>query len=485
MIYDNYHDYLGKIIFLTSIFVFILLLFNPLNNLIFTVDEYFTLGLIKLPLMQGISVTASDVHPPFYYILLKVFSKVFSNLDILFLSKIITIIPYLIILAISCTKIKNEYNWLTAGLFTFSLYAMTEFLRTYYSIRNYSWAILFLVLSFIYLKDVISKSDFKSWGIFTIFTLLGAYTHYFCAISSIGIYLILFGYYLTKWNCLKYEFKKWIFSCIVLILGYAPWLSILFNQLNHVHNGYWITQIDFDKFIQCISCFSTTTSNNYIIILSLIFLIVVLSISIVKIINDESIENVYTLMGLLVFISTLFLGIIISYIFKPILIYKYLLPSTAVFWFAVSILIGKLENKKVFTVILAVIFILGIFGIFGSISNFQEDYQTGIQNQNCLNEINNNNSTIICIGPGVVIQWGTYLNNSNVYMFNMNEAYGVSKKDLKKVFDIEFTSNLNKTVNENKDTEIYVIMGDCNECELINGSNPIYKIARNSIYRYN
>lgn len=53
MIYDEYKDYLGKILFLTSILMFVVLLFNPLNNLIFTIDEYFTLGLIKLPLMQG------------------------------------------------------------------------------------------------------------------------------------------------------------------------------------------------------------------------------------------------------------------------------------------------------------------------------------------------------------------------------------------------------------------------------------------------
>lgn len=291
--------------------------------------------------------------------------------------------------------------------------------------------------------------------------------------------------YIVKWDSLKQELKKWIFSCIVLVIGYAPWLSILLNQLNYVHNGYWIRPIDFNQFIRLLSCFSTFTNDNYFIGLSIIFLIAVLSISLLKIRYSDEIEIRYVLMGLLVFISTLFLGTAISFLFKPILIYRYLIPAAGVFWFSVSILIGKLENKKVSAVLLVVMLLLGIFGVVGSISNFQNDYRTGIQNQNCLNEINNNNSTIICIGSGEVIQFGTYLNTSHVYMFNMTRTYGVEKRDLKKLFDIKYTTNLNKTVNDNKDTNIYVFMGSWNECELINGSKLFYKIGGNNVYKYN
>ena len=61
-------------------------------KLLFNIDEYFTLGIIKAPLLHGITITAKDVHPPLYYIILKAFLKIFSvlniNVDIIFLSKI-------------------------------------------------------------------------------------------------------------------------------------------------------------------------------------------------------------------------------------------------------------------------------------------------------------------------------------------------------------------------------------------------------------
>ena len=290
--------------------------------MLFTVDEYFTYGLIKFPLMHGITITMADVHPPLYYIILKVFIKLLSplGLDILYISKIITLIPYIFILLISATKIKEEYNWLTAGLFTFLLYSMTEFFMFYLTIRMYSWACLFLVLSFIYLKDVLIKSDLKSWSLFTLFTLLGAYTHYFCAISSIAIYLILLIYFIIMKNSFLHEFKKWSASVIALMIGYVPWGFTLITQLNNVHNTYWIPQIDLSYFIYCLTYYSTISFESYIVTLAIVLLFVLLSIAIFKSMqNDATIEDNYVLMGILVLFATLFLGIVISFTFKPIL----------------------------------------------------------------------------------------------------------------------------------------------------------------------
>lgn len=345
--YRNVHIYLGKFLFIISIVALLALIFNPLNSVLFHVDEYFTLGLIKYPLIHGILITAADVHPPLYYILLKVCVKLFSIFNFnnpLFISKIITVVPYLFILLFAGTKVRNEYNWLTAGLFTFSLFSMSNFFISYLTIRMYSWVILFLVLSFIYLKDVITRADLKSWTLFTLFTLLGAYTHYYCAFSSVVLYFIVLLYFIYDDNFTKEDIKKWLVSAFVLIIGYLPWAYILLNQVIKVTQHFWIPPIDFNVFLKLLSCYANSTSEIFTIT-SIIFIIALLIIAILNIKQNNDPENNYILIGMLVFLFSVILGVIVSILSQPILLERYLLPACAVFWFATSILIGKLKRK--------------------------------------------------------------------------------------------------------------------------------------------
>ena len=86
--------------------------------------------------------------------------------------------------------------------------------------------------------------------LFTLFTILGAYTHYFVALSSFLIYFALLIYMI--FNKDKSDFKKWSFSVIIAIISYVPWIPSLITQLHSVHESYWIPQIDFNYFINCI-----------------------------------------------------------------------------------------------------------------------------------------------------------------------------------------------------------------------------------------
>lgn len=486
MINKDFSEKFGKILFIISILIFLTMLVSPLTRTLYHVDEYFTLATIKFPIMQLITVTARDVHPPLYYFILKIAVKLFSafNLDLILISKIVTIIPYLIILILSATKIRKEYDWLIAGIFTFSLICMSNFYITYLAIRMYSWAILFLLLSFIYLKDLLVKSDFKSWCLVSVFTLLGAYTHYFDAISSIIMYIMLMIYLLINKEesfDKKLEIKKWLGSVAFLIVGYIPWMLILFNQLKWVHNNFWIPEVNLDYIIQCISYYATLNLYDLIFVIACVFLIFSFIIFISDRLNRENVENNYLLIGMSLFLLTIFLGVIISFLFKPILRARYLLPAIAVFWFAVSVLVGKLKNNKLIVVSLVLILILGISGIsvgFNSVSGY---YNQGISNQNFLDEIDNN-STIICANPGVVIQFGTYFNNSDVYI-KSHEVYGVTDNDLNTLFNIKYTSDINKTIEKSKDKSVYFVIGNWIDNELVDNIEPAYNIDNNNFYK--
>ena len=64
-------DIIGKFFFTLSFIILIYMLVTPLDHLILHVDEYFTLTLINFDVSEMIRLTAADVHPPLYYLILE------------------------------------------------------------------------------------------------------------------------------------------------------------------------------------------------------------------------------------------------------------------------------------------------------------------------------------------------------------------------------------------------------------------------------
>lgn len=477
---ENMKNNIGKLLFAISIILCAYMIFSNLTHVVFEIDEYFTLALIKFPLKDIITITSNDVHPPLYYLILKLGVKTLDLLNIqyelIYVLKILSIIPYILILIVSSTKIKRQYNWLTAGLFAFTLVTLSEFFINYLSIRMYSWALLFLVMSFIYLKDVIVESDKKSWILFTVFTILGAYTHYFVALSSFLIYFGLLAHIVHGKD--KINFKKWALSVAAVAISYIPWIPSLITQLHSVHESYWIPQIDFNYFINCISSiainnsdFTINTQNNLLLLIfTLVTLAILIAIALNEYKNNKNSENYYLMMGVFAVIATLGLGILLSVTFKPIIRVRYLVPSIAVFWLAVSIMIGKLDNKKLLTVTLSLILILSVFCFAETINSSIDLNENAVLEQNILNDLKNDNNSIILTTDSGFFQFGTYINDTKL-VSDVGNCYGIKYSKVSKLFDYTLISNdeFKDVVNENSNKTIYMIEPSWNPMDI--GSN--------------
>ena len=480
-------DILGRGLIILSFILFFIIIFLPAMKLLFNIDEYFTLGIIKAPLLHGITMTANDVHPPLYYMILKAFLKIVSvlniNVDFIYLSKIITALPYLIIIIISSTKIKKEYNWITSGIFAISLIAFSGFFEYYITMRMYSWSILFLVLSFIYLKDVLIKSDLKSWFLLSLFTILGAYTHYFNIISSIALYLLLFAYILFNketFTNAKLEVKKWTISVLAISLSYSPWIFVILNQLGK-HENYWIPQIDMNIFLSCICYFSIKFSDFTFQIISILLLLTFSLIALYKFKNKRDLENYYILMSISIFILTIVFGIIISLTVKPIIRYRYLMASVGVLWLGISILVGKIENNYLQIASILIILLLAISGFSDMIHTYNKSYDLGTANKEFFDSVNNNDTVVVTKLESKSLSFRPILDKVRFYS-NKNHLFGLSKKEQKEIFNLSYSSNLNETIEENREKNIYVIQDKNETSDLVEENNPIHIIGRKTYF---
>ena len=171
-------DIIGIIFLALSVIMLGYMFITPLNHYIMHIDEYFTMSITTLPLGDIVNVASWYVHPPLYYILGKVAVTIGAaiGMDSLHSLRLLSIIPYIIILVISATKIRKEYGLLSAGLFAFSLAVMSEFFAHFLIASMYSWVVLFLLIVFISFTEIIKTNDKKAWIILTVFQYC-AYTH--------------------------------------------------------------------------------------------------------------------------------------------------------------------------------------------------------------------------------------------------------------------------------------------------------------------
>lgn len=399
---NNYSKYLDYVPWILCI------LFLALNLIVFikypflSVDEGYTKGMINFQFFDMLNCTMADVHPPLYYAVVMFFMTIFKtlhiNYDVTHLMKIPSLIGYFVILLISWFKIRKDYGLLTAGIFSLTILVMSDFFVHYLTARMYSLALIFMIASFIYVKSIYENNDLKSWILLAIFSVLGAYTHYFAALSSVAIYIILLIWILmygSKNFELGSKLKNFFISVVIGAALYIPWLPTLFAQLSVVHDNYWIPQITLKTMTQFLSYYYTSMDKLPLQLFAILVLVVVTVKFAMNFYKSRETADFYLLTGVLVFLGTLFVGAMVSLFFKPILYDRYLLPSVGLVWFSFSIAISNIKSKKIILVILILIAVLGAGNVYHQVHDIQTDYKNTVYEEGVLKSINNNDTIIL------------------------------------------------------------------------------------------
>lgn len=380
-----------------------------------SVDEWYTKGLVHFKINDLLAAVAVDVHPPLYYIILKAGMKLLNavnlHVDLLLYLKFMSLVPYLIILGISLTKVRKDYGYLASGVFSFASIAMSTFFIQYLTARMYSWNLLFLLLSFIYFKDVLDRDDVKSWILFSLFTVLGAYTHYYSIFSSAILYLALFGYLVKN---KKSSIKKFFASVIGCAIAYIPWLIVLFGQLSTPNNP-GMGEVSFTSLLKILRSGMLISDDYFLIVIFAALMCLSMAVVFRNYLSNKNRDNFYLSSGIAMLIGTIIMGFAVSIIFRPILSERYFIPCIGIFWFALSIYISKLENKKLILILICAILLVGAVNVdleFEKINNF---YNETLKSYDIIDKVNHDNTIVVYEGINKYIRLGNYLNKIDNY----------------------------------------------------------------------
>ncbi len=277
-------------------------------------DELFTVGLAEHSYGELVRLTAADVHPPLYYCMVKLFADlcklIIPGAGTVIPAKIVSVLPYFILLVYAVTLIRKRFGLFVGGLFLFCVAAMPQLSAYTVEMRMYGWALLFVTAAFLHayalvesyvnckteagkigsdgadavgaeagaggtvLADEAAKRRRKrahalNAAAFVLCGLAAAYTQYFACVAVMMVYLCLLLAFLFQD---RRRIKEWFFYVAVSVICYVPWLFALAGQLNAVSENYWILPLSWRSLGGCVKflmkpAFANETLNTVLAVI--------------------------------------------------------------------------------------------------------------------------------------------------------------------------------------------------------------------------
>ncbi|RKM60557.1 hypothetical protein D6855_07565 [Butyrivibrio sp. CB08] len=350
-------------------------------------DELFTMEFVTRPIGEMLSIAARDVHPPLYYIIVRIFEAALGAAGLIgdapgqmapeVLAKLVSVFPFFILMIYAVTVIRKKFGMLAAGIFSFAIVSMPQLPEYTTEIRMYSYAILFVIGLMIHgylLYESFLAGNERGWDIGNGFAVwfyasAAAYTHYYGALAAGIIYGMLFVIMLVSYvKTMKSDERKSLsfkaFGMLIICMNltaiaYIPWISVFLSQASAVKANYWIQPVGIRSLGSAVKhLFKGYFVNETLAVIIAVVLFILVAALFIKnfvgLIKSRESEDLFVIMSFLVLPLLVAGGLIASVLLRPVFVNRYMLPAYGCFWLAIAImasreieeLIEAVKNKK-------------------------------------------------------------------------------------------------------------------------------------------
>lgn len=230
------------------------------NNRTLHWDEAYTFQMVTTNTVpQIIYQTGQDIHPPLYYLLLKLVITVFGSGFIVF--KLFSVGCTAAVMILGVTMIRKHWGNKVAFLFIPAVGLGPQFIYFAVDMRMYGLQLFFVTYCALLAYEIFKHDRNRDWVLFTLSALGGAYTHYFAIVPLALIYGFLLIDLVIK-N--KKSIKKFLLCSIATILGYLPWVFTMLRSFVAMGTTGEINLVQFDLKDLCEWMFSTNIEFSVI-----------------------------------------------------------------------------------------------------------------------------------------------------------------------------------------------------------------------------
>lgn len=244
------HPKLDSVILILGLAVFITITLINAPRASIWFDEAFSAYIAQFSFWDIARYTATDVHPPFYYWLLKIWSNLFGTTELAYrsLSIVFGVATATVAFFLSRKLFGRKVAW-TALLF---IVLSPMLIRYSDEARMYTLAALIVFTATYVMLKARQTNSTKLWVLYGVLVSLAMWTHYFTALVWVGHWV---WQAMETWqpklrfkeNAKRFFTKGWIIAYSVAVGLFLPWLPFMAIQLGVVQGGgFWIGPVGVD-----------------------------------------------------------------------------------------------------------------------------------------------------------------------------------------------------------------------------------------------
>jgi uncharacterized membrane protein len=447
-----------------AVFATITLINAPRASIWF--DEAFSTYLVQFSFWDIAKFTASDVHPPFYYWLLKIWSELFGTTELAYRS--LSIVFGAAAISTAFVLARKFFGRKVAWLSLLFLVISPMLIRYSDEARMYTLAAFIVMLGTFFMVKAEETKKTKYWIWYGVMVSLGMWTHYFTAFAWLAHWVWRATQVWRKGDAPKQFLKKfftkpWIITYSVAVGLFLPWLPFMAKQVGVVQSGFWIGPVGIDT--------PTNYMTNYFyylehgqtqswLALAMVFVVVVMILAIPKAYKALNLQEKkwFLLVASLSFIPPALLFFMSMPPLRSTFVERYMVPALVMLSiFMAVVLLKGLKNWKPFWRTLPILVVLGmmIFGVTNvyKYGNFNKNTDTHILTRQAVEAAgaaSPKGTPIVAASPWVFYEAAPYATEDHpVYFIDEGTSYTFGSLDMLKYSDMHKIKNLEEFKKQN------------------------------------
>lgn len=211
----------------------------------------------------------------------------------------------------------------------------------------YSWLAFFVTGMVLFGYLAFFENRIRDWLLVTLCTFCAAYTHYYGLLAAIAAWGFLLVVLLIK-NRKGLVYYR--LCAMALFALYLPWFFFLMRQTSRVSQNFWIQPVTFIKVSQVVMYpfrYKFEEIPNAFSFPGFLLASISIAVGLVAALRTKERQGWVAAAGIIVYILTLFLAILISFLLQPILAARYMLACLGLFILAVSYGLFKIKRLAV------------------------------------------------------------------------------------------------------------------------------------------
>jgi len=304
-------------------------------------DEALTVLLARKLTSELIRITASDVHPPLYFLLVKVFMIFGQSEFIIRLPSALCSVGSIFFIYLLGRDLFDE----RVGQVSALIIAISP-LQLFYAqeARMYAQLLLLTIFSSWCFIRALRSDNILWWSLFTLGATLASYTAYFAfpVFLAMGLFVLL----LDK---RPKRILHFLLAIGIVALLYLPWIGVFFSQTRSVLDSYWIARPSPLTIFTTLSAFFVSYSLPSLWIavsLAVTLLIIFVVLNDVRHALAESSVDTRSLGWLLLWGFVPLLGTYVVSLVRPIFQIRTVITASLAFYLLVAWGITRVRRRK-------------------------------------------------------------------------------------------------------------------------------------------